>query len=297
MTIFNPKIVFVLIAALAFQSCVESTDSGDKRSDDDEINQIDPNKSNIMSVGDAIFSVPSPVQTAMLLESSGADYDASLPNSVQNLSNYVLETDKGLILGIYGADLAYNAIFGKNQEAISYLGAIEKLANDLDLANAVDPSIVKRFSQNLNHRDSMLVLSTTFFRASDTYLKENDRNNLAALVLIGGWVEGMYLAYNSVENNGEVAERIAEQKITLNNIVGLMNSLEQEERLGNLTTLLTDLQTVFEGVEATYEYQRPEVDADNKVTTLKSATTFTITDEQLNQIGEKVEALRNSIVG
>lgn len=297
MTIFNPRIAVIILGVLAFQSCVENTDSKSTEATEENQVQIDPNKSNIVSVGEAIFSVPSPVQTALLLESSGAGYDASLPNSVQNLNNYVSEFDKAMLLGVYGADLAYNAIFEKNQEAISYLGAVEKLANDLDLSNAVDRSIVKRFSQNLNHRDSMLVLSTTFFRASDAYLKENDRTQQAALVLIGGWAEGMYLAYNSVENNGEVTTRIAEQKITLNNIVGLLNSLEPGEQLDELTAQLTDLQTDFEDVEATYEYQRPEVDADNKVTKLKSKTSYTITDEQLKTIGNKIEALRNSIVG
>lgn len=297
MTIFNPKIALSILSILALQSCVENTDSEKSASDEITDTEIDADKSNIVSVGDAIFSIPSPIQTAMLIESSGADYDASLPNSAQNLDNYISDFDKGLIMGVYGADLAYTAIFEKNQEAITYLGAVEKLAADLDLSNAIDKSIVKRFSQNLNNRDSMLVLSSSFFRASDAYLKENERDELASLVLIGGWVEGMFLAYNSVENNGEVSTRIAEQKITLENMIGLLNSLEPGDQLNSLMTQLEDLQSEFNNVNSTYEFQRPEVDADQKTTTLKSTTTFEMSDEQLNTIGTKLESLRNNIVG
>lgn len=297
MTLFNPKIAFILLSVLSLQSCVENTDSTRTETADTTATEIDPNKSNIVSVGEAIFSIPSPVQTALLIESSGAGYDPSLPNSVQNLNNYISDFDKGLLMGVYGADLAYNAIFEKNQEAISYLGAVEKLASDLDLENAVDRSIIKRFSQNLNNRDSMLVLSSTFFRASDAYLKENERTELAALILIGGWAEGMFLAYNSVESNGEVAERIAEQKMTIDNMVTLLGSLEPGDQLTELTDQLTELQAEFNNINATYEYQRPEVDADNKTTTLKSKTSYEISDEQFKVIGSKIESIRNTIVG
>lgn len=297
MTPSKSKFAVLLLSILAFQSCVESSDSTKETDEAITETEMDPEKSNIVSVGDALFSVPSPVQTALLIESSGADYDASLPNSIQNLNNYASDFDKSLIMGVYGADLAYTSIFQMNQEAIGYLSAVENLANDLDLSNALDKSVVKRFSQNLSHRDSMLVLSSLFFRASDSYLKENNRNETAALVLVGGWVEGMYLAYNSVESNENVRQRIAEQKITLDNILGLINSLEQNEQLGTLHDQLEGLKTEFDGVNTNYEYQRPEVKTDEKLTVIKSKTVYEMSDEQLNAIGTQLESIRNNIVG
>lgn len=297
MTPFKSKFAVLLLSILAFQSCVESSDSTKETDEAITKTEMDPEKSNIVSVGDALFSVPSPVQTALLIESSGADYDASLPNSIQNLNNYVSDFDKSLVMGVYGADLAYTSIFQMNQEAIGYLSAVENLANDLDLSNALDKSVVKRFSQNLSHRDSMLVLSSLFFRASDSYLKENDRNETAALVLVGGWLEGMYLAYNSVESNENVRQRIAEQKITLDNILGLLNSLEQNDQLTKLHDQLEGLKTEFDNVNTNYEYQRPEVKTDEKLTVIKSKSVYEMSDEQLNAIGTQLESIRNNIVG
>lgn len=297
MTTFKSKFAILLLSALAFQSCVESSDQ--KKEADDAITEteVDPEKSNIVSVGDALFSVPSPVQTALLIESSGADYDASLPNAIQNLNNYVTDYDKSLVMGVYGADLAYTSIFQMNQEAIGYLSAVENLANDLDLSNALDKSVVKRFSQNLSHRDSMLVLSSLFFRASDAYLKENKRDETAALVLVGGWIEGMYLAYNSVESNENVRQRIAEQKVTLDNILGLLKSLDQNDQLSALHDQLKGLKTEFDGVNTNYEFQQPEVKADQKLTVIKSQSVYEMSDEQLTAIGTQLESIRNNIVG
>ena len=298
MTILTRNFALFLILVLSLQGCVESSDKEAKKGDEAITETKDePSGTNVVNVGNTLFSIPSPVQTAILIESSGADYDASLANSPQNLSNYVSDFDKGLIMGVYGADLAYTSIFEMNQEAITYLGAVEELANDLDLANAIDQSIIKRFSKNLSHRDSMLALSSTFFRESDLYLKENDRDADAALVLVGGWVEGMYLAYNSVEGNADVRQRIAEQKVTLDNIIGLLKSLESTEQLDEMIGELGDLKSAFDEVKATYEYQRPEVKPKEKLTILKSTTDFEMTEEQLDAIGTQLESIRNNIVG
>lgn len=297
MTFPKIKMVAAVMALFVLQSCVESSEKEDK--EDNEITEVEQetDQSSVVNVSGNLFSIPSPVETALLIESSGADYDASLPNAPQNLSNYISETDKGLVMGVYGADLAYSSIFEKNQEALSYLGAVEKLATDLDLINAVDQSIVKRFSQNMGNRDSMLVLSSSFFRSTDLYLKENKRDDIATLVLIGGWVEGMYLAYNSVEGNEAVRQRIAEQKKSLENIVELTNELGDKVQVGPLQEKLMELNKTFEGIESTYEFQRPETDAAKKLTTLKSTTTFNMSEEQLNEVGNQLEVIRNHIVG
>lgn len=297
MTFPKIKMVAAVMALFILQSCVESSEKEDQT--DNEISEVEQeaDQSSVVNVSGNLFSIPSPIETALLIESSGADFDASLPNAPQNLSNYISETDKGLIMGVYGADLAYTSIFEKNQEALSYLGAVEKLATDLDLNNAVDQSIVKRFSQNMGNRDSMLVLSSSFFRSTDLYLKENKRDDIATLVLIGGWVEGMYLAYNSVEGNEAVRQRIAEQKKSLENIVELIGELSDKVQIGPLEEKLLELHKTFEGVESTYEFQRPETDPDKKLTTLKSTTTFKMSEEQLNEVGNQLEVIRNHIVG
>lgn len=299
MTIFKSKFLFFLLAAFALHACVESSEEQTEATEEaptaQEANGSDG--SSIVSVGTEIFSIPSPVQTALLIESAGAEYDASLPNAPENLENYVSEFDRGLVLGAYGIDLAYTSIFGMNQQSIGYLNAVEKLANELDMANAIDKSTIKRFSKNISERDSLLALSTTFFRQSDLYLKENQREDVAALILVGGWAEGMYLAYNSAQGNASIRQRIAEQKLTLDNLVGLLESLESTEQMDELLTELKAVQAHFTNVKVTYEYQRPEEKPEEKLTVLKSKTTYEMSEAQLDSIGMSIETLRNNIVG
>lgn len=300
MSITKTKLAVILLSVFALQSCVESSEQTERKAKEiaaDSADSASQNKGELINVGNELFSIPSPLETALLIESSGADFDPTLPNSVQNLNNYATDFDKSLVMGVYGADLAYTAIFSMNQEAITYLGAVEKLANELNLTNAIDKSIIRRFSKNVSQRDSMLTLSSIFFRSSDMYLKENERQQDAALILIGGWIEGIYLAYNSVESNDAIKQRLAEQKITLGSIMNLMGSLDQDEQVTKLTAALEDLKSQFDQIESTYEYQRPEVNAEQKRTVLKSKTTFDMTDAQLNEIGTRIESIRNNIVG
>jgi hypothetical protein len=297
MKLFSKRTAGFVFTILLLQGCVESSEQGARS--DQEITDVkeSADRSTLVNISGKIFSVPSPIQTAMLIESAGAEFDGSLLNSTQNVGNYATSVDKSLVMGVYGANLAYTAIFEKNQESLSYLNALEKLSSSLDLANAVDPALIKRFSQNLGNRDSMLVLSAQFFRASDVYLKENERDDVSTLILTGGWIEGMYLAYNSSDGNSTMNQRMAEQKKTLDDIIELLESQEDNDSVVSLKEKLIDLQTSFKGVSATYEYQKPEVDVNNKRTVLKSKTQHTISDELVNEIGNQIEAIRNHIVG
>jgi hypothetical protein len=296
MNILRPFSLLMLAFLTIQYGCVEGEKSAPT---DEEISDagLDSNRTKLLNVGGAIFSIPSPVQTAVLIKNSGASYDGSLGNSVKNVGNYVTAFNKSLVMGIYGADLAYATIFDKNQEAINYLGAIEKLSNDLELSNAVDQSIVKRFTRNMGKQDSLLVLSSVFFRKTDMYLKENDRAEVAALVLAGGWIEGLFLAYNSSTGNEQVRQRIAEQKPSLESLIDMLGEDKANPEAQKLVEQLNLLKAEFDTVTSTYEYQRPETDATKRVTTINSSTRFDMSEEQLSKIGSLIEEIRNNIVG
>jgi hypothetical protein len=296
MKLFKP-FSLVLIAGLTLQyGCVESEKSTQP---DEEISdaQIDSNRTRLLNVGGEIFSIPSPIQTAVLIKTSGSSYDGTLTNSIKNVPNYISAYNKALVIGIYGADLAYATIFDKNQEAINFLGAIEKLATEMELNNAIDQSVIKRFSRNMGKQDSLLVLSSVFFRNTDMYLKENDRAEVAALVLAGGWIEGLYLAYNSSDGNEQVRQRIAEQKQSLESLIGLLGEDKVNADSATLVEKLNLLKAEFDLVNESYEYQRPETNVEQKVTTIHSNTKFDMTEEQLKKIGSLIEEIRNNIVG
>ncbi len=123
---------------------------------------------------------------------------------------------KALNLGIYGADLGYVIVYDQTQDAIAYLKTTKQVSDDLGLVGVFNEDIINRFTKNIGNKDSLLVLTSDAFRMGDAYLKDNDRMDVSALILAGGWIESLYLATNisKAKPNEDITNRIAEQKLS-----------------------------------------------------------------------------------
>jgi len=260
---------------------------------------LDSTASNILNVNGQIFSIPSPIQTAMMIKQSGANYNKEMLNSAQNSSTYSTSFKKALNLGVYGADLGYVTIYEQTQDAISYLNSVKKIADDLGVSGAFTPETVNRFQKNLGNKDSLLALVSVGYRASDAYLKNNDRSEVSGLILTGGWIESLNFAVSvlKIKDNEEVKRRIAEQKSSLNSLIKLLNANYSQPEYAQLVDALQDLSKVFDGIEFKYSYEKPTVDLDKKLTIINSKTEVKISAEQVQAISEKAKSIRNQIVG
>ena len=245
-----------------------------------------------------LFSIPSPVQTAFLIKDVGTNYDATFLNDAKYVNNYSTNFKKGINLGIYSADLGYVTIYNQTQDAIEYLTAVKKLANDLGVSGAFDMTLMSRFEGNLGNRDSLLMLVGDALRASDAYLKNNQRNDVGSLVLTGGWIESLYFSTLVAANshNDDIINRIGSQKSTCNNLVQLLMPYYSKEDYTGLIDQLMELNDVYKGVDIVYTYKEPTVDVGNKKTTFNSESDVRITDEQLNDITQKIKIIRDQLV-
>ena len=246
-----------------------------------------------------IFSIPSPIQTAFLIKKTGAAFDKNILNASENSTSYSTKYQKALNLGAYGCDLGYLTMYDQNGDALKYFVATQKLGDDLDVSAAFDKSLMERFQKNIGKKDSMLVLVSTAYRASDAFLKNNDRSDIGALIIAGGWIEALYFAAQTAKanSNQEIVNRIAEQKTTLGNLVGLLETYAGDEEYSELLSQLKGLQADFEGIEYTYIYNKPTTDEAKKMTIFTSKSEVKITPEQLKSITEKIEALRKLVTG
>lgn len=254
--------------------------------------------SSVLKVNGKLFSVPSPVQSALLIRKLELPYDQGLAMPLEKAQMVATRSGKALAMGIFGADLAYVTTYKDAQRAVSTLQSIETLGRSLNVGNAFDQPLLKRFKDNLNNEDSLLVLGSAAYRAADQYLKNNASDDISVLVLTGGFIESLYLSTASpgALKDQRIADRIGEQKTTLNNLVDLIKTIEGQQDVGALLTGLKELQTLFDGITLTYEYSEPVTDAAAKTTYINSSRTVTITGEQVNAIATKVTALRNTIL-
>ncbi len=244
------------------------------------------------------YNVPSPMETAALLKKAGAQYNAGILNDVKNVDNYTSASKQALNLGVYGADLSYASVFNQTQESMFYTSCSKKLADRLGVIHAFNDSTLEAMESNMNDRDALLDIISETYWSMDAYLKENERENISVLMIAGGWVEGLYIATQVSKTNDapELRQRIAEQKLSLGDLIGLVGSYEGEEEIvGNVKADLESLAALFAdvnvgggGATLTEENGVAVIGGDSPAAAL--------TDEQLEAIRAKAEAIRTNYI-
>ncbi len=180
----------------------------------------------INSAKQIFYSLPSPLETAMLLKSAGALYDEELLNPADNTSNYTTNKSMALNLGIYTTDLSFASLYDQTQTSIQYMNAAKQMADGLGILDAIDANTMERLEENINNRDMIMDIISETFMNSSSFLTENERPALASIVLVGGWIEGLHIATNlvgddDIEDN-KLVERIVDQKLSFNIVLALL---------------------------------------------------------------------------
>ena len=247
------------------------------------------------------YSLPSPLETATLIKKSGAAYDVDLLNSVNNVSRYNTNLKMALNLGIYSTDMSYTSLFDQMQSTISYMNATRKLAEQLGVLGAIDENTIKRLEQNINNRDVVMEIISETFMNSNAYLTENDRPAIVAMILVGGWIEGLYLATqlatNSPENNQDLVERIIFQKLSLQIVINLLETHQNNTDIVYLIEKINQLQVIYEEIQI-LNTSKVEVEtiSEKQTTIIRSDAETYISPEVFEKLVLKLKEIRNEFV-
>ena len=292
------KISYVYLSTLIISTIVLTScnNSESQKEETPIVDTQDTIKSGVLNVGGQLFSIPSPIQTAMLVQKLGLPFTKSILFPSNKVNTFNTDASRALILGVYGADLGYVSMYNQTQEALSYLGSIKQLADKLGISSAFDEKMFKRFENNLTNKDSLVVLVGIAYRASDNYLKNNKRLDISSLVLLGGWIESMNIAIESfkAKSNDDIKKRIAEQKLAVNNLIQLitLNAPDQTDLLASLK----ELAVLYEKVEFKYQFVEPTTDTTKKITYINSTNEIIMDDNTFKNIIQKIQAIRNKII-
>lgn len=294
----SSKFALGLGFGLFLAACGGSGSTDDKTAADTLAVENTPKETEQLNVGGRIFSIPSPVQAALAMRKAGLKYQKELTAPLEKADAVVGKAPQSLLLGMYSADLAYATVHKDGQRAMATMQAIEKLGGKLELTNSFDRALLDRFKTNLGSEDSLLQFSGVAFRSADKYLKQNQRHDVSAMVLAGGWVESLYLTVSdpAAAKDQTLVNRIGEQKNTLGALVELMRASDPENAATDITKALQELQGLFNGVEHNYTFQEPITDAAKKTTFINSTSSVTIPADQLTAIVAKVSAIRNMML-
>jgi len=293
---------FLLITAVLSLGSCGSDKKDEAEAFLDELDEgIDTPAISEETINDILMQVPAPLEISMLMKESGSAYDRSILSNPDDVSKYNTTFKRAINLGIYGTDLIYTNIFGKNQEGIGYMKSVKELADDLNIGQFFNLRLVGRLATNNDNLDSLMLITTQNFNAINRYLQENKRANLSILFLVGGWMEAVHINCRMSIANPEVAsltERIGEQKIILENIMLLMSFYaETDASISELYEDMKKLKAAYGSIEITYTYAEPTTEIVDGILMIidNSSSTVHITPENVIEIDSVITDIRNKL--
>jgi hypothetical protein len=253
----------------------------------------------LQTVEKTVYNIPPPSDIPYMIQNTGADFNPNIVNPAGKYESYLVDNKKAAFnLGIYATDIGYLSSYGKTQEALNYMDVCLKLAEGVGVQDAVDFDVLERFEKNLSNTDSLAVIIDEVIDNSEEYLHRSDRTNLAAFVLGGTFVEGLYVATQIIDTYPKdllpddmrlnilspIVLELAKQKEPLGDLVRLLESIEQKDDWVNAT--INSLKELYENYEAFDPYKRIQEDKANEV----------LNDEVLSTLTRQVETIRSNIV-
>ena len=164
-------ILVITLSASIFCSCGgDQSKKLEKSLTKEDSESSDKLKKDFNKAKQIFYSLPSPIETAMLIRRAGVDFDETLLNKKENYSNYTTSLKKALNLGIYSTDLSYASMFEQTQIAIQYMSITKLMAQDLGILSAIDERILRRLETNINNRDSIMIAFAYNIRFSANHL-------------------------------------------------------------------------------------------------------------------------------
>ena len=249
------------------------------------------------ALSDIIQNISSPIEMAALVKDLGVPFDNDNLMDPDNTDSYSTNFKMAYTLGMLGADLGYLNVYNKTGSSVSYLSAINKLADALKVSQFFDFNTIKRLATSNSSLDSLIFLSVHSFNQMDEHLRETDRSNLSALMITGIWIEGMYQVTRVIDSryNEELAEYIGEQKLILNDLLLILNNYSRDDQFSSLIEDYNQLKNIYDQVKIRYETGEPETREEDGmlVVVQQEESIVDISDEVLDSLIKTIAIIRD----
>ena len=285
-------LLFTTLTAFGIWSC--GSPSKEENTDSEEFSSEETLKDQIEDVMD---NLPSPSEIPYLLQATGAEFNQSLVNDVKKVDQYTLKNDKAALnLGVYAADIGYLSSYEKTQESITYMATVKTLADKLGVIGSFDMSEMERFESNIANKDSLTSILDNSVKKTKDYLKDDSRDKLAALVLTGSFIEGLYISTGLIKSYPKnllpddsrnlvltpLVRVILEQEKSVDELVKMLGIVEQVDPITTIVADLTSLQASYRALDIEEQIKN-------------NNASLVLTDKNLVDITAIVEKMRKFI--
>lgn len=288
-----------LMFAIIIAGCNSTTDQQNHAiiEEVDTIPTIQFNPDHYKAEDIVFYNLFSPVDLTYLITKDQSFYNSSLLNPLNNITNYNESFKAALNLGVYGADLSYLWLFDQTQQAHSYLTAIQQLSDQLGIPREFVDFTYADAASNSNELDSLIRIARDSYYTAEKYLKDNGRDYAASLILLGGWIETLYIAVNMNQNpTQEIMSRIATQKFSSNSLYKLLQNTQNETSMSEYLLLVKKMNNLFEDLGIKYPPKSLVIDTANRKILLADGAKIELTDDQVEKIRNLTIVIRNHII-
>lgn len=269
-------LMIVIIGTFISTSCTSDTEKV-KKVDTDSLEQAKKAK----AAKNDVYKIPSPIEFYQFMNEQKVKFSKEILANPENVTKYVTTKARAMNFGVYASDLAYCTVFQRSQETFSYFKSSKTLADGMGLAEGFDDIVSKRLNNNMNNADSLEYISNDAYAAACQYLESEDKTDILSYILVGSWIESMYIAMNSVpafKAENPVVVRIAEQQLILENLNSSLDKIEKDD---------ADFKAIKEKMKKLQE----------TFDKLYDNTDALITKKQFDEIFGKIKEFRKEIIG
>ena len=132
------------------------------------------------------------------------------------------------------------------------MAVAKNLADKLGVIGSFDADVLIRFEKNISNKDSLTALLDQSVQKTGSYLKDDSRNKLAALMVTGSFIEGLYISTGLIKSYPKdllpddqrnlvltpLMRVILEQEKSVDELVKMLGTVEQTDPV---TTIVADL--------------------------------------------------------
>lgn len=297
----NIYLAFCCFGIIVIHSCKCNRESINDNYLESALNELEKEEqleNNLELVKEIVYSMPSPLETAMMIKRSGANFNSDNLLDAEIAGNYITLDEMAIALGMYSADLSYASMFNQTQHTINYMHASRALAEKLGIFNIMSDDVIQRLENNVNNRDIILEIISESLMNTNQTLHEENRENLSVLSLVGSWLEGMHIAIETAEranvDNSELKDRILEQKLAIDNIYRILLQYKNDRQMKRIFKDIKTLKKSFDLIKT--ETEKVEKVGDKGQITLRSKRKFVISDSDYAKLKKSVITTRNRFV-
>ncbi|NME66722.1 hypothetical protein [Flammeovirga aprica] len=290
------KVALACGLATSLVACGGSSETAQKK--EEAKKEIAAQKATKADFNIILNNAPEPTAIPVLLERSGAEFDATLLNKRESATSYTLtEASSALNFGVYLSDIAYLSAFGKAQEAIDYFTTAKTLSDKLGISQAMGEDLSEKLEKSLSDKEAMLKVISSSEGKVKQFLNTNSQYDVAALIVTGTTLEALHISLGLVHNAPADLPEAARDAL----LVDLMSSIaKQRSSIDAIVEILAPLQNggdkaveyakAFKALQAEYD----KLNFDEKLKDNKGG--YQLKADDLKGISTIVEKLRTMTV-